>query len=255
LSYLPSRRRLLGAAPLGLAPALLETPPLEAAVADTFPTTPPELTREMVTVAHGNVKRVRELVDAHPALAKAAWDWGFGDWETALGAASHVGNREIAEYLIAKGAHPTIFSAAMLGHLETVKAFIAAQPGVQRIAGPHSLSLLQHARAGGAAAEPVLRYLETLGDAGPAPSVPITAEEMAAVAGTYVFGSGPNDRIEITVVKNSIQFQRPGSDSRGLIHMGERAFHPAGAAAVRIRFTGRHLTINDPDVILTATKV
>src|SRR5262249_29626415 len=151
----------------------------------------------------------------------------------ALGAASHVGNREIAEYLIAKGAHPTIFSAAMLGHLETVKAFIAAQPGVQRIAGPHSLSLLQHAKAGKTEAEPVLRYLEKLGDAGPAPSVPITVEEMTALSGTYVFGSGAKDVIEIAVVKSSLQFQRAGTDSRGLIHIGDRVFHPAGAAAVR----------------------
>jgi len=254
LSFLPSRRHLLGAAPLGLAPAFIETP-LEAAVANTFPTTPPELARETVMVAHGNVKRVRELVDAHPALAKAAWDWGFGDWETALGAASHVGNREIAEFLIANGAHPTIFSAAMLGHLETVKAFVAAQPGVQRIAGPHSLSLLQHARAGKAAAEPVLRYLEELGDAGPAPAVPISAEEMAALAGTYVYGGGPDDRIEISIEKSSVQFHRAGSDSRGLIHVGDRVFHPAGAAAVRIRFTGKQLTVHDPDVILTATRV
>src|SRR5215472_11130809 len=97
-------------------------------VAPGFPSQPPEMVKEMVTVAHGNVKRVRELVEAHPSLAKAAWDWGFGDWEDALGAASHVGNREIAEYLIAKGAHPTLFSAAMLGHLDTVKSFIAAQP-------------------------------------------------------------------------------------------------------------------------------
>lgn len=253
MSYLLSRRHLVGAAPLGL---LLETPPLHAAtVADTFPTTPPELSREMVTVAHGNVKRVRELVEAHAALAKAAWDWGFGDWETALGAASHVGNREIAEYLIAKGAHPTIFSAAMLGHLETVKAFVAAQPGVQRIAGPHSLSLLQHAKAGKSEAEPVLRYLETLGDAGPAPSVPITAGEMAALAGTYVYGSGAKDVIEVVVVKNSLQFQRAGSDSRGLIHIGDRVFHPAGAAAVRIRFTEKQLTVHDPGLILTGTKV
>src|SRR6478672_3082794 len=103
-----------------------------------------EVVREMVTVAHGNFKRVKELVDGRPSLARAAVDWGFGDWEDALGAASHVGNREIAEYLIGKGARPSLFSAAMLGQLDTVKAFLAAQPGAQRIAGPHSISLLAH---------------------------------------------------------------------------------------------------------------
>ena len=45
-------------------------------------------------------------VDARPSLAKAAWDWGFEDWEDPLGAASHVGNHEIAEYLIGHGARP-----------------------------------------------------------------------------------------------------------------------------------------------------
>ena len=44
-----------------------------------FPLHPPELAREIVTVAHFNMKRVRELVDARPALARAAVDWGFGD--------------------------------------------------------------------------------------------------------------------------------------------------------------------------------
>ena len=152
-----SRRNVFRLAPLGLplSQSFGETAPDKVAVPVTFPTQPPELVREMVSVSHGNVKRVRELVDARPALAKASWDWGFNDWETALGAASHVGNREIAEYLIAHGAHPSLFSAAMLGQLEVVKAFIAAQPGTQRIAGPHSISLLAHAKAGGANAEPV----------------------------------------------------------------------------------------------------
>lgn len=84
-----------------------------------YPTQEPEMVQEMVVVAHGNVARVKELVARHQTLAKAAWDWGFGDWEDALGAASHVGNREIAELLLANGARPTIFSAAMLGQLLT----------------------------------------------------------------------------------------------------------------------------------------
>src|SRR5260221_7652887 len=87
----------------------------QAPITDVFPAHPPELAREMVTVSHFNLKSVKELVEARPALAKASWDWGFGDWETALGAASHMGNRAIAEYLIANGAGLSLFSAAMLG--------------------------------------------------------------------------------------------------------------------------------------------
>jgi hypothetical protein len=34
----------------------------------------------------------------------------------------------------------------MLGQLDVVKALIQAQPGAQRIPGPHSISLLAHAK-------------------------------------------------------------------------------------------------------------
>ena len=134
----------------------------ETAISETFPSQPVELVREAVTVAHGNFKRLKELVDARPSLARASYDWGFGDWEDCLGAASHVGNREIAEYLIGKGARPTLYSATMLGQLDVVKAFVAAQPGCQKIPGPHSISLLAHAVNGKTAAEPVRKYLESL---------------------------------------------------------------------------------------------
>src|ERR1700756_3750718 len=140
-------------------------------ISDVFPTQPPELVREMVTVAHFDLKRVRELVGARPSLARAAWDWGFGDWETALGAASHMGNRAIAEYLISQGARPSLFSATMLGQLEVVKAFVAAQPGAQRIRGPHSISLLGHAKAGGPEARAVFDFLESMDGAGDEPGV------------------------------------------------------------------------------------
>src|SRR4051794_21275008 len=70
--------------------AIAQSPSPNATIRDGFPSHPPELAREMVWVSHYDQKRVRELVDARPALARAAWDWGFGDWETALGAASHM---------------------------------------------------------------------------------------------------------------------------------------------------------------------
>ena len=72
-----------------------------------FPSHDPALAREMVSVAHGNVVRVKELLAGRSAIANASWDWGYGDWESALGAASHVGDKEIA-LLIAAGARPSI---------------------------------------------------------------------------------------------------------------------------------------------------
>jgi hypothetical protein len=251
-----SRRNWLGFAPLAwpLAKILQGRPADLAPLPDTFPMQSTGLVREMVTVSHGNFQRVRALVEEHPTLAKAAWDWGFGDWETALGAASHTGNYEIAVYLIAHGARPTLFSATMMGHLDVVKAFVAAQPGVERIAGPHSISLLAHAQNGGARAVPVLRYLESLGDADAPPTVPLTEPEMGALVGVYFFGDGPADRIEVTFSKGTLIFTRHGSVGRPLYHTGDRVFYPAGASSVRIRFVGPTLTVHDPDLVLTAKR-
>lgn len=224
-----------------------------------YPTQDPELVREMVGVSHFDLARVRTLLETRPTLANATWDWGFGDWESSLGAASHVGNRDIAELLLAKGARATIFSAAMLGHLDVVKAFVAASPGVQRTRGPHGISLLAHARAGGAAAAEVLRYLESLGDADPRyTSVPLTDGE--TLVGTYVFGPGPNDRFEIADNKGTLTVKRPGGSAQRLTHVGSRSFHPPGAETVRIRFGGdvprpTTLTVEDADLVLTARRL
>ena len=176
---------LLGFEPktFGLTAADQQSSVPDAPVSDLFPTQAPELAREMVTVSHYDLHHVKELVEARPSLARAAWDWGFGDWETALGAASHMGNRPIAEYLISKGARPSVFSSAMLGHLDVIKAFVAAQPGVQRIRGPHSISLLAHAKAGGEVSRPVFDFLQSLGGAGAEPLIPLTESESASIQG------------------------------------------------------------------------
>jgi hypothetical protein len=261
MAYSVSRRHFLIAGP-----AFAAVPRFAAAddgtpVPDLFPTQPADVVKEMVGVAHGNFARVRELVEARPALAKATWDWGFGDWESALDAASHVGNRQIAEYLIANGARPTIFSAAMLGQVDVVKAFVTASPGAQRLRGPHGITLLAHARAGGTQASEVLQYLQGLGDADPAYApAPLSAAEKALLLGGYVFGRGAKDRVEIGEDRQGFPtLLRPGGTERRLIHLGSLQFHPVGADTVRIRFemAGQKivgLTIHDPDLVLTARR-
>lgn len=251
--------RLLGAETLNNEPQALPVP-------DLFPSQPPELVREMVTVSHFDLKRVKELVEARPALARAAWDWGFGDWEAALGAASHMGNRPIAEYLIANGARPTLFSASMLGQIDVVKSFVAANPHAQRIRGPHGISLLAHAKAGGEAARPVFEFLQSLGDADVDPPVALSDKDLAALAGTYVFGLGVAQQIELTIdqrqgasaMYSPLTWTRKGTMGRPLFHLGERSFYPAGASAVRIRFTedkdGVVMTVHDPELVLTARR-
>ena len=242
----------------------------EVEVNNLFPTQAPELVREMVTVSHFDLKRVKELVDARPSLARAGWDWGFGDWETALGAASHMGNRPIAEYLLSKGAVPSLFSAAMLGQLELVKAFVAASPGVERQRGPHSITLLAHAKMGGTAAQPVFEFLQKLGDAGQDEPVPLTGEETAALVGTYAFGVDGAQQVvvdaDLKMYANSkmyahapqLNWTRKGTMTRPLFHLGDQVFYPAGAPTVRVLFAQESgvmvMTVNDPDAVLVARR-
>jgi hypothetical protein len=119
-----------------------------------------DLVREFVGNAHGDLDAVSDALDGQPALVNAAWDWGSGDWETALGAASHMGRRDIAELLIAHGARLDVFAAAMLGELEIVRAVLAMRPETRNALGPHGIPLRAHAEAGGERARAVLELLE-----------------------------------------------------------------------------------------------
>ncbi|MFI5273353.1 MAG: ankyrin repeat domain-containing protein [Ktedonobacterales bacterium] len=123
----------------------------------------PELVREFVSNAHGDLERVRQLLAGEPRLVNAAWDWGGGDWETGLGAAAHMGRADIARELLGHGARLDLFAAAMLGELALVRAALDAFPGALHTPGPHGIPLLAHAKAGGEAAAPVVAYLEARG--------------------------------------------------------------------------------------------
>lgn len=221
-----------------LPPLAAPTPALaeEDSVHPSFPRQDPTLVRAVVARSHGAFDEVKRLVGISRELAKANWDWGFGDWESALGAASHTGRRGIAEFLIEHGARPTIFSAAMLGQVDVVRALLAAHPGLQRNGGPHGITLLQHARAGGAEAALVVELLEELGDADPTEtSEPLGAEE-ADYAGRYAFGADEDQALIVTAEDGALSVMRPGFDARRLRHLGNHVFHPSGAPSVRLRF-------------------
>ena len=121
-----------------------------------------KLVQEFVGNAHGDLNRVQELLIQEPALINSCWDWGGGDFETALGAAAHMGRRDIAEFLLDHGARLDLFAAAMLGKLDLVKAALTAFPEAIHTPGPHGIPLIAHATAGGDEAKPVLEYLESL---------------------------------------------------------------------------------------------
>jgi len=118
-----------------------------------------ERVHAMVANAHGDIDFVRAALAEDPTLANATWDWGEGDWETALGAAGHMGRRDIAELLLAHGARLDLFVAAMLGELEIVQAILAAHPEMREAKGPHGIPLLSHAEAGGEEAQAVVELL------------------------------------------------------------------------------------------------
>ena len=230
--------------------------------ADAFPQQDPALAKEAVGVSHGNFARLRELVEQRPALARASVDWGFGDWESCIDAASHVGNKPIAEFLLSNGARPTIFSAAMMGQLDVVKAFIAARPGIERNHGPHGLTLMSHAKAGGADAAAVVQYLAGLGTADfPTPTQPLESGDRDALAGTYVYGPGARDFLIVDVRQDRVAIDRLGGPGRhNIMHSGNLVFFPVGNPAAKIAFlreNGRitQMTLADPDVIVTAKRV
>lgn len=104
---------------------------------------------EFVKVSHGGFDRVKELLESEPGLVNACWNWGGDDWETALGAAAHTGQKAIAEFLLAHGARMDLFCAAMLGKKEIVQSYIDDNSQVVHVKGPHGIPLIAHAQAGG----------------------------------------------------------------------------------------------------------
>jgi hypothetical protein len=128
---------------------------------ETKPALEATLVQEFVGNTHGDLDRVKELLAQEPALINACWDWGGGDFETALGVAAHMGRRDIADFLLENGARLDLFAATMLGKLEIVKAALAAFPESIRTPGPHGIPLVAHARAGGEESREVLEFLES----------------------------------------------------------------------------------------------
>ena len=121
-----------------------------------------DLVRQFVNDAHGDFDSVKKLLKKEPALANASWDWGGGDWETGLGAAAHMGRKDIAEFLLQKGARIDLFAAAMLGKLDIVQAVVADNPSVVNEPGPHGIPLMAHARKGGKEAAEVVKLLSSI---------------------------------------------------------------------------------------------
>ena len=102
--------------------------------------------REFILAGHGNLAKVQAMLNDDPRLLNVM----FEEWkETALGAASHVGNRPIAEYLLQQGAPMNICTAAMLGDKATVARFLQDDRAQATATGAHDLTVLYHTAISG----------------------------------------------------------------------------------------------------------
>ena len=103
---------------------------------------------DLVGNAHGNLARVRELLDAHPDALNLCAPWN----ETAVEAATQMGNKQIIDFLVARGAPVDFFTACVLGRVDDVAAELAADPARAGARGVHDLPALYFAAIGGSLA-------------------------------------------------------------------------------------------------------
>jgi len=126
----------------------------------------PQINRQMaqdfVIYAHSDLEMTKTLLQREPGLLNATMDWGNGDWETALGGSSHMGRRDIVEFLLSRGARMDIFCATMMGMLVVVQAMLTLEPALIDAKGPHGFTLHFHAQVGQEQAKPVLDYLQSI---------------------------------------------------------------------------------------------
>jgi hypothetical protein len=123
----------------------------------------PELIKEFVGAGHNNLERVKEMLQNEPNLLSSRYDWGYGDFEEAIEGAAHVGNKEIANYLIEQGARINLFVLTMLGKTNLVKPILEAYPKLIFAKGAHGFTLLHHAINGQEDALDLLAFLKEKG--------------------------------------------------------------------------------------------
>ncbi|MBD0333247.1 MAG: ankyrin repeat domain-containing protein [Chitinophagaceae bacterium] len=78
-------------------------------------------------------------------------------------AAGHMGNKEIASFLLSKGARLNFFTLCMLGDISSVKKVLQDHPFMLNAKGPHGFTPLHHANQGGEQSLELKKYLISLG--------------------------------------------------------------------------------------------
>jgi ankyrin repeat protein len=139
---------------------------------------------DLVGNAHGNLARVRELLDAHPDALNRRAPWN----ETAIEAATQMGDKPILDFLIARGAPVDFFTACVLGRVDDVAAELAVDSSRAGARGVHDLPALYFAAIGGSIA--VAESLLAVGA-----DVNQRAESAAPIHGAVMGGSAEMIRL------------------------------------------------------------
>jgi uncharacterized protein len=171
---------------------------------------------ELVGNAHGNLARVRELLDVHPAALNLRAPWN----ETAIEAATQMGDKPIIELLIGRGAPVDFFTACVLGRMDEINAELRADPSRVNARGVHDLPALYFA-AIGADLDTAKRLLEGGAD------VNLRAESAAPIHGAVMGGSAAMVRL---LLEHGADPSLPDYKGRGARQLAEDMGRPALAA-------------------------
>lgn len=127
------------------------------------PPIPVNIVKDFVGAGHRDLGKVQAMINDYPNIVHCTYDWGNGDFESAIEGAGHVGQKAIAEYLVENGSRVTLYALAMLGKTELVLPVLEAYPKLVFANGPHGFTLLHHAKLAGKDGEKLYAYLEEKG--------------------------------------------------------------------------------------------
>jgi hypothetical protein len=139
---------------------------------------------------------------------------------------------------------------------------------VQHIAGPHGISLLQHAKNGQSAdkgdtadARKLVDYLVALGDADSLKYEDMQQTDKQKYLGDYKYGNGELDGFTIKLnMRKLLTLGKIGKFGGALYKTGENKFIYNGTSSVQVSFFLKDdkvisLTVTEPGLALTAKKV
>ena len=145
---------------LALFPQLINGRQSRLQTADPYKT---DLVKEFVIAGHGakdgDLAKVQSMIADYPNIIFSKYDWGNGDFEAGIEGAGHLGNKDLAEYLINAGARVTLFVLCMLGKTDLLKPILEQYPKQIFANGPHGFTMLHHAKMGGKDGEELYTYL------------------------------------------------------------------------------------------------